>query len=746
MGCDLQNMSFTEKVKLLHEQISKLDYTQFVKLLAGSADLQQLFLKIDDFNLKEYELTVEDRALMDTVRDKLDFDETQFQNILKNLSTLQAILGKIDGLKFEDLVNVPELVAGKIPKVKPDGSGIFWVEPESAANVVWGSIQGNIKNQTDLIQSKIHIVENIDEMKTVDFSPPAIITRDGRFGSHYFKKVDDGAVDEGTLFRLNNGDIYELQYDGETYASWFSSIQAALDAKDYGTVKLGNKAISVDSIKVEENKQQSIVGQSFTRLIANTANKSVIDIEKDVTRSLQKYIKNVTVRGNGLDVTGMKIGSTGATLYTNVENCMVEDCTVGIDFTTSMECAILNSTMKNNEIGLRLYSDPTYGGGNANGFFNTYYQQNEVGIFINNNSTYPLHNNVFTAGAVQGNSLCGLYIYGGNKTSKIVFQTMHFEANGHGASVSKTIEGRNVEKSVIMIDGANVTFRDLDVAESISPAIKLKNKAIVTLDSVGGYGNTTGVFVDGTLDETVLLDGASTQNGLIKANTIVGDTFTITKSSKFSFISKSIGKRESGKINDIKENIDPVLPKLANRVDIVSVQQENDNIMGVVESATFAASTGSTSSNRGTLDVLGKTGITSGKHYSISFLVRASVESEFTFVLPSGSHISTTVKVGTEWQQIYMYFSSGNDTNSPMYIFPNDEKGATLKITNLQSYESEENYNDIHRKIAQGRCYTGLFNDNTGGKHFSLPNLPVTDPQIAGQLWNSSGTIKVSAG
>ena len=170
--------AWLEKFDKVYADLTKNTYdpTQWNQNLDETlTDLQKIFNRVDVLNLKEYELTDEDRALMDTVRDKLDFDETQFQNILKSLSTLQAVLGKIDGLKFEDLVNVPALVAGKIPKVKPDESGIFWVEPESAANTTWGGIQGDLKNQTDLLAFFPNIVPSVADLSQVTSAEKVIV-------------------------------------------------------------------------------------------------------------------------------------------------------------------------------------------------------------------------------------------------------------------------------------------------------------------------------------------------------------------------------------------------------------------------------------------------------------------------------------------------------------------------------------------------------------------------------------------
>lgn len=161
--------AWLEKFDDVYADLTKNTYdpTQWHQNLDETlTDLQKIFNRVDVLNLKEYELTDEDLALMDTVKNKLDFDETQFQNILKNLSTLQAALEKVDGLKLEDLVNVSAIEAGKIPKGLPDRSGIFWVDPESASNIDWGGIRGALENQTDLATRIITTVDTFEGSDT----------------------------------------------------------------------------------------------------------------------------------------------------------------------------------------------------------------------------------------------------------------------------------------------------------------------------------------------------------------------------------------------------------------------------------------------------------------------------------------------------------------------------------------------------------------------------------------------------
>ncbi len=49
-------------------------------------------------------------------------------------------------------------------------------------------------------------------------------------------------------------------------------------------------------------------------------------------------------------------------------------------------------------------------------------------------------------------------------------------------------------------------------------------------------------------------------------------------------------------------------------------------------------------------------------------------------------------------------------------------------------------------KINVGTASRQMNNANFGGSVFILDGIPTSDPSAAGQLWNDSGTLKVSAG
>ena len=98
------------------------------------------------------------------------------------------------------------------------------------------------------------------------------------------------------------------------------------------------------------------------------------------------------------------------------------------------------------------------------------------------------------------------------------------------------------------------------------------------------------------------------------------------------------------------------------------------------------------------------------------------------------------------------------DVNDNTYIYhkPADAASGHLKIlTDSFSIRDETDTEDITHFAANGSCK--LYEDNElrfetvdGGAKvtgtFTITSLPTSDPSAAGQLWNDSGTVKVSAG
>jgi hypothetical protein len=115
MGCDTNNMSFTDKVKLIAEKMANGVFA-FVpanwskNLKSKPETLQGVLDIVDQLDLKEYELSDEDRAILD----KVDFDSSGFRKNFLPTDDLQRILDKMD--KF-DIVFTQEQVDNAMTKV-----------------------------------------------------------------------------------------------------------------------------------------------------------------------------------------------------------------------------------------------------------------------------------------------------------------------------------------------------------------------------------------------------------------------------------------------------------------------------------------------------------------------------------------------------------------------------------------------------------------------------------------------------
>ena len=66
-----------------------------------------------------------------------------------------------------------------------------------------------------------YVVDNVPEMRALDVHANTIAVKDGRYGSNYFRKIPNGVDNNGTVIRISNGTMYELQYTGPVYAQWF---------------------------------------------------------------------------------------------------------------------------------------------------------------------------------------------------------------------------------------------------------------------------------------------------------------------------------------------------------------------------------------------------------------------------------------------------------------------------------------------------------------------------------------------
>lgn len=451
----------------------------------------------------------------------------------------------------------------------------------------------------------------------------------------------------------------------------------------------------------------SLIGEGGSILLADTGTVAILTIPKDFTRDGHHSFRDLLFDGNSVtNVTGILSGegAAGTALYISMYNLFVRNCEVGIDLFTSQEHSLYSVTCFSNTVGLKLRQHATSGGGNANGFYHCSFQQNTVGLFYDAVSVFPMQNNEFHNCIFQGNTLCGVAIF--DSDDGLHFTTTHFEGNAT-AGTTLVVDTRTVKLSSIQIDNAKATFIDCGLSSVANPAIILDNGATIRLNNSYGYGLTSGVFIQGTLKESVEFYGYF--HGLGRMTCRVDrwpDTFL--SASKWMGIGKVIVTPSAVPVNDYVDS-SPTVPALQNAVVATINADAGDSEMGMVSNATFTTAVGSTTTNRVIIDVL-PTGIADGDTVIVTMLVRSDIAAIMGFSITSGSYIGfTDCPVDTKWRRLVMTFLASAANTPILYIYSADATAPTVKFAKLQAtiIPSGGDLEQIQEILS-----LGLFNNN----------------------------------
>ena len=204
-------------------------------------------------------------------------------------------------------------------------------------------------------------VTSVANMRLVTHSPDTIIVTDGRFGSNYFKKIASGTENGGTIFVLNNSDVYELQYEGAVNVKWFgavgdgviddtTAVQKTFDSANKTRLvdmpdiyKISSKVIIANSVIIRGYNTGQIVPNSDNVYLLVNAEVEYFEINGiEVDNSSQTY-------GNGLTL-GVSNDSNG-TIFINkpiVEKCIFKNCKIVVSSTYGgliSECILEEGSM-----------------------------------------------------------------------------------------------------------------------------------------------------------------------------------------------------------------------------------------------------------------------------------------------------------------------------------------------------------------------------------------------------------------
>jgi hypothetical protein len=293
-------------------------------LISKPTTLQGVLDVVDKLNLKEYELTAEDRAILT----KVVFDHANWQKILKDKDTLQKVLDKFNLLHISDLGGIPELVAGKVVKVNNDGSGFIFVDAENALNVDFSGIQGEVETNPKLVQyierKSTKRVESISDLLSLPeyFRNTIVVVTDAQGDNDTFK------------YTLGLADV-----EGLVYGGWERQDVEYLKVQWYNIFPNTN-AVDVTlidtMIDIAVEKKLDVVYGEGTYTINQDRFLRRNNVSNPSTETPRKSYNNITIRGQGIGKTILKGISTGGMDMFNLnftEDLHFRDLTVTAEIT-----------------------------------------------------------------------------------------------------------------------------------------------------------------------------------------------------------------------------------------------------------------------------------------------------------------------------------------------------------------------------------------------------------------------------
>ena len=531
----------------------------------------------------------------------------------------------------------------------------------------------------------------------------------------YFAAGREAITEDGWKYINGNGEADYLQLASATeeidLREWGSlpssgdistlCQNAITNCPEYSGIKIPSGEYEIADLVIPNNKVMQLAGKGGKLTAADGAS-YMLDFGADTRRNVPLVIKDLEFDGNSVSgVVGLK---TSGRTNVSLQNLSIRYCMgAGIDFIIAYNIGLVDCVIERNYVGFKVRQTMAGGGGNANTYRNVELYLNTIGaIFDGTDSSYQQENNSFFGGTIQGNTLCGVATFA---TGNLIFHGTHFESNGSAGSTA-TVDSNVVRKSSCHFHSSSVRLNSVSPG-SDNPFVTLESSSTLHIDGMHTYGVTGQLVKDYDATSEVILTGRVVARGSIDAKTLCLPEH-LDWQVNFACVSDPIVTPSRVPTNLASTTNKPVPSNTDGatlNADVV------DSVHGPTTSVTFAASVGSSSSNRCILPTNFGT-LTSGEHFAVTVLVKTDSDTRLRFDVTSGSYASIEYTLrDTEWQKVTLIGTAGSTNTPALYVYPLDDAGATVQFTKLQVVKVAAADSDkIHRVINEG-----LYNDNTAG-------------------------------
>ena len=330
----------------------------------------------------------------------------------------------------------------------------------------------------------------------------------------------------------------------------------------------------------------------------------------------------------------------------------------------------------NSSVGFRLVDDRTGGGGggNNNQLNNLEcYDNGQVGLMCGRTGMpYPFGNNTFVNLVCQTSGVCEFWSMG--QTATIVTGLSPEATGTPGGSV--TVDGETVTNCTVESITSNIGFAGYNhVSNSLS--ILAQTSSFLT------FSNSSGADVSAIADSTSTIEWNGTCGNGSKITNGVFRLFDTASYAIISAINPSSIIDDQSFPNTCPT---PCYPPGQVTSNCSSYGNDTDVNLGMVTTATFNSSPGSTTVNQLTL-ITDDTVYPIAANIFISVLLKSSITGGFG-IEAAQTLLGTTLQLTAGvWTRVFMknFNNIGSTRGNTLQLFPTDSNGATVQVAKLIS-------------------------------------------------------------
>src|SRR5882724_2743956 len=348
-------------------------------------------------------------------------------------------------------------------------------------------------------------------------------------------------------------------------------------------------------------------------------------------------------------------------------------------------------TLQQNYVNLKMYTTNAQPGVSSNTFTNlkTESPGSGVNVILQNSNTggQTQADNLFINHQCQNGTVACIAMFGGTSgfmSAKWIGAAP--ELNGGGAA-SIVIDGLTIKQAgAWYLNNSHATLDHIEFSDATAnPDMLLESGSFVNIVNSGGGGPQFNKLITADSTSFVNLGGDISVTGIMQ--NVASYPSTIS-SGRGAMVGSPVSYLNSAVPNVFTGNA--LTPPFSSTTGTSSNAIANDATYGQVNTVTYAASAGSTSTNLFTVaNAIPSQGVTSD--YYISFLLMSSVDT----ILECYGHYSggdlgikfTSVPLyASRWSQIKMWtYNIASAHPVDLSCFPDDSAGATVSITRLES-------------------------------------------------------------